>query len=283
MSFIDKTYFIGDLHISQLQQSAVVDRLNYFISIYEPECLKKLLGYELWKAFTDGLLEDSPAQKWLNLRDGAEFTGYNGRLKKWEGLTGTADAVPITAAGYKNSVQVQADVTTGFTSGTNTVTFDGTNGKPDFRKWNIKPERIATGTMWKDQYSWEPNTGVWTLLTAGDVFQPLEKFDIVFEPISTSNTSGPVLVKQSIIANYVYVKWMTDSITSTTGVGEAKPAADNAAVDNPGWKIFRAWQQLRQSVCIMDEFIRQNISDYTAYQYHCLPSEFRHSINPLGI
>lgn len=282
MSFTDKTYFNGDLHISQLQQTAVQEKLDYFISIYEPECLKKLLGYKFWKEFTDGLLEASPEQKWLDLRDGAEFTGSNGRLKKWMGFTGNADAVPVNKGGFKPSVQVRVGVTPGLVADTTSATFDGTSGKPDFRGYKIKPERLGTGTMWASDYSWNPTTGQWDLLVPGDKFQPLEKFDISFEPFSTSSVVTSA-TKQSIIANYVYVKYITNNTSSTSGVGEAVPQADNAVDATPAWKIFRAWQQLREWVCTMDEFLRQRRDDFPGYQYHSLPAEFYHSVNPFGI
>jgi hypothetical protein len=282
MSFIDRTYFSGDLHISQLQQTAVQEKLDYFISIYEPKCLKELLGYELRKEFTDGLMEASPAQKWIDLRDGVEFTGYNGRIKKWMGFTGNTDAVPVGSGGFKPSVQIQVDVTAGLVNNTTSATFDGTSGKPDFRGYKIIPERLGTGTMWAADYSWNAATGFWQLLNTGDKFQPLEKFNISFEPFSTSSTINSD-VKQSIIANYVYVMYMKDIISSTTGIGEVKPQGDNASSDNPGWKIFKAWQRLTQWVCEMDEFLNQLRVDYPNYQFHTLPADFCRTVNPLNI
>lgn len=282
MSFIDRTYFAGDLHIAQLQQTPVQEKLDFFISIYEPECCRKLFGYEFYTEFSNGLLESSPEQKWLDLRDGVEFTGYNGRIKKWMGLTGNTNAVPLSK-GFRPSEQIQADITTGFVSDTNTVTFDGTSGKPDYRGWKMIPERIGTGTMWtNDDYSWNPTTGVWLLLKANDKFAHLEKFDIRFEPYTTSTTVTNA-AKQSIIANYVYDKWMRDVISSSTGIGEVKPQGDNASSDNPGWKMMRAWTQLMGWVKEMDEFLRLHRDDYPNYQYHILPREFFHTVNPLGI
>lgn len=281
MSFIDRTYFHGDLHISGLSTTPVQEKLNHFISVYEPKCLEELFGYEFKKEFTTGLLEAVPAQKWIDLRDGAEFTGYNGRLKKWIGLTGNANAIPVSA-GFRASEQIQVDVTTGFTSGTASVVFDGTGGRPDYRGWKIIPERIGQGTMWNQSYSWNASSGTWQLLSSGDSFQPLEKFNITFEPVGTAGTITTA-VKQSIIANYVYYWWMRDSISSSTGVGEAKPAADNAASDSPAWKMFRAWEQMREWICDLDEFLRQNRADYPNYLFHEQPSSFRHTVNPFGI
>ena len=59
---------------------------------YEEEVLKSLLGYQLYKAFIAGIAEVTPAQKWIDLRDGVEFTfEVNGNTvtEKWEGLINT--------------------------------------------------------------------------------------------------------------------------------------------------------------------------------------------------
>lgn len=51
----------------------------------ETDILKLILGYTLWKEFTDALDAGSPAQKWVDLRDGAEYE-YGGKTYKYEGV-----------------------------------------------------------------------------------------------------------------------------------------------------------------------------------------------------
>lgn len=285
MAFVDRTYFAtGELYLPGLDKQAIQEKIDYFISIHEPDCLKKLLGYELWKLFTDGLLEDSPAQKWLDLRDGVEFTGYNGRVKRWMGFTGSADAVPITNVQAKNELEVQVDITTGFTSNTTTVTFDGTAGKPDFRGYKIKPERIGTGTMWSSDFSFNSTTGKWDLLNTGDKFQPLEKFNVRFEPLAVVINPGTAInLKQSIIANYVYYWFMREAASTTTGIGETSPQGENSINATPAYKMQRAWVEMMGWVREFQEFMNQKREDYPEFFYHNIPAMFFRTVNSFGI
>lgn len=62
----------------------VSDQLTLFIAKEQEEILKKLLGKLLYKAFDLGLSIDPIDQRWLNIRDGAEFGPDNERT--WGGL-----------------------------------------------------------------------------------------------------------------------------------------------------------------------------------------------------
>ena len=90
MSLIDYTYFIGEINVPNVsQQTDVLSKLNHFIGKYEKDILIKLLGYTLYKAFTSGLEDVSPAQKWLDIRDGKEYQiTKDGKeyTVKWNGL-----------------------------------------------------------------------------------------------------------------------------------------------------------------------------------------------------
>jgi len=82
MSIIDNTYFINENNLS-------VDNINIqsYIDKHEPVILRKIFGYSLYKDFITGLaVEPTPEQKWLDLRDGKEYT-YNDKLNKYEGIT----------------------------------------------------------------------------------------------------------------------------------------------------------------------------------------------------
>lgn len=87
MAIIDYTYFKGKIVIPQVTNAAGRNEVNEFIEIYETEYLKKVLGYDLWKAFTEGIV-GSPGgyeQRWIDLLQGKEFT-YNGKNYKWDGF-----------------------------------------------------------------------------------------------------------------------------------------------------------------------------------------------------
>jgi hypothetical protein len=97
MSLINASasFFYGNLQVAQLQQKSVADSLQWFIDTYEPEFLQYLLGLQLYEAFIAGIEEDPIDSKWLFLRDGGNFTGWNGYPKKWVGLNS-----PIAAYVY---------------------------------------------------------------------------------------------------------------------------------------------------------------------------------------
>lgn len=92
---------------------------------------------------------------------------------------------------YRTTEQIQADVTVGFTSGVNVVTFDGTAGAPDWRGWDIDTlDRISLDSMKKGvDYSYDKTTGRLQLLVLSDVFGPNEWFNVQFAIQVTNVTS----------------------------------------------------------------------------------------------
>lgn len=127
-------------------------------------------------------------------------------------LGGDMDVVPGLGNGvnFRATEQIEADVTTGLTNGTNTFTFDGTAGTEDWRGWEISTiDRIGTGPMKKGvDYSWNKTTGVFTLAQSGDIFAPNEWFNVEFEAQTTAITQStptifPLFSSAKIVtANY---------------------------------------------------------------------------------
>lgn len=76
--FLDREYKIPNQNESR--------DLEAFIEKHEKEILKELLGYELF-AELEAALESSAEleDRWVDLRDGAEYT-YNDKTYKWLGL-----------------------------------------------------------------------------------------------------------------------------------------------------------------------------------------------------
>lgn len=93
MNFIDKTYFFGDIYIDfGDDQTESTELLDSFENI-ETKLLREALGYDLYKQFINGLADVTPAAKWINLRDGSDFTvtdeqGRNVTVH-WNGLINT--------------------------------------------------------------------------------------------------------------------------------------------------------------------------------------------------
>lgn len=116
-----------------------------------------------------------------------------------------------TGIAYRAPEQITADATTGFSSGVNTVVFDGTGGKEDWRGFDIGTlNRMGgEGDMKKGvEYSWNVNTAQLQLLGAGDLFNPNEWFNVDFVmQVSTATTSTatgvPAFTTPKVItANY---------------------------------------------------------------------------------
>jgi len=89
--FIDSTYFRDEIRLSI--NTNQVEEFNNFITKIEKEVLISFLGYDLYKAFIEGLEAGSPEQKWLDLRDGCEYQvedeNGNDVYVQWIGLMNT--------------------------------------------------------------------------------------------------------------------------------------------------------------------------------------------------
>jgi len=120
---IDKSYFFGDILIAQ--KSGDEGNINRFIQECEPEILSDMLGYGLYKAFLAALsLEVGPSpgpevfleQRFIDLRNGKEYTASDGILRKWKGLIfteNTAKRSLIANFVYFYYTKNEASVSTG--------------------------------------------------------------------------------------------------------------------------------------------------------------------------
>jgi hypothetical protein len=84
MALIDTSYFYWDLSIAQIADAAVSNTVQKFIDRLEPKLLTDLFGYELYKKYLDGI--SAGTQKYVDIRDGKEYTNRAGKLTKWRGL-----------------------------------------------------------------------------------------------------------------------------------------------------------------------------------------------------
>ena len=244
---INSIYFIGDINVPNTDSEAVVEALDFFISKYEPDLIQKALGYGFYKAFMQGITVVSPTvieQRWIDLIYGVEYTNSYGNLSKWRGLIETDAPVYSFGSGlmYRKPELIQADVTTGFISGVNTVTFDGSDGKADWRGWEIIPERIGQGTMKKNiDYSWDITTGEWTVLAPADIFQAGEYFFVQFQLQQQTANQSSAQLQKSILAYYVYYWYSRNNATQTTGLGEVRTEPTGAKAELGIAKQAFAW------------------------------------------
>lgn len=116
MSLIDATYFVRDINVPLSSNTVLNSVFNNSVLRYENEVLKSLLGYTLWKEFTDAIAaEGTLAQKWVDLRDGADFSfDFNGYTinTHWNGLV-NAEKVSLIAyyVYYQHRVNHESEYT----------------------------------------------------------------------------------------------------------------------------------------------------------------------------
>lgn len=104
LNLIDSTYFHGSLVIpnsglSGFAGSAISERLNGFISVYEKHLLTALLGETLYFDLMEGLDADEPDDRWIDLKE---------QLVDEEARTS-----PIAAWVYYNFQRTMATISTG--------------------------------------------------------------------------------------------------------------------------------------------------------------------------
>lgn len=105
---IDHTYFTQKLSLPQRGNSEGQDLITDFIETYEEEYLKKVLGYDLWLAFSTGIA-GSPGgydQRWIDLLEGKAFT-YLSKNYNWDGFE-TMIKTPIANYVYYKWTEDQA-------------------------------------------------------------------------------------------------------------------------------------------------------------------------------
>jgi hypothetical protein len=98
MSLIDISYFVGVLNIPNTNDSTISAIVNYYISKYEQEFLKQLMGYPLYKAYQADLDNsgDPKDSRFTDILNGAEFTNLNsGEINKWDGLIQEISSTPL--------------------------------------------------------------------------------------------------------------------------------------------------------------------------------------------
>ncbi len=239
---IDLSYFNGNLLISNTDRQATAETVQWFINKHEPEFLQKLMGYELYKAFTIGMSAISPAtpdQRYLDLLYGCEYINYQGRTSKWKGLIVTSS--PVFNVGgnfvYKRPDFMTVGVTAGLVPNSTTYT------NVDWIGWTPILFREILPMVPGVDYNYDVSTGTVTLLIPGDKFtneRILAEFQLRTDAVPIVAPVGNF----SCIANYIYFNYMKVFSTRTTKAGEAKSKVDNVMTVSPRAKIIQAWNEM---------------------------------------
>lgn len=83
MIFLTESHFTGLLSIPE---SGTIGLAVMLIDTFEVDVMIACLGFDLYINFRDGLLETSPEQRWIDLRDGAIYQDSNEVKHQWLGM-----------------------------------------------------------------------------------------------------------------------------------------------------------------------------------------------------
>ena len=110
-NIITSANFIGDIMLPNVAGSgAQASQLTTFITKYEAEYLKRILGYDLYVLYVAGITAlDADYEA---IRDGATYTGDDDLTYEWEGLAGVGKS-PIANYIYYKVMEYNASQTQG--------------------------------------------------------------------------------------------------------------------------------------------------------------------------
>jgi len=121
---IDSSFFVGDIVIPNTERPAISERIDWFISKYEKECLVKLLGVKLFNAFINDskynilpLDSDTPTRM-QNLTFGSDFTTPDGSLFNWSGILQNTNTSLVANYVYCEWERANASQSTGIATAT---------------------------------------------------------------------------------------------------------------------------------------------------------------------
>lgn len=305
MSIINKSYFYGDISIAQLDDIPTANNLQVFINRYENLMLKACLGLDLYNDFMAGLQLSPIPQKWLDLRDGKQFTAtgmWPPYYWQYPWLYSTYRSWFIPQTPFKLIEWC------GFTAGGNAatsnvpdtgllvLTVDSGSGNPVSNQKTFTLSKLAGSKYWIERRNFGTmiegidvsitnNGQTITLLKIGDVFNPNEIFIIHFTsqiqstPVSP-NDNGLV----SPIANYVYYRYLRDQITNNTATGVVSSRAENATNASPAFKMTDAFNQMSKDVFCLWQFLdAMNTDVYASYDRMKIDYNFFKPINQFNL
>lgn len=290
MPLIDSSYFdTSERNVPNTGQADVLSKLNNLIEIREREYLKAVLGYELFKLFLVGISSITPAQRYLDILLGVDFTGLNGRLKRWEGLISILSpslvvTVPLTST---DDIFFTVGVAPGPAAGDTTYINSSLAGLA-YRVTQrgigpLEPLEDDDSNILTADIQINP-TGGFTLLNS-EFFILGDKFQI--ELLSTSiDVSGYsfVSVPDSPIADYVYFWWLKQNLSHTSGLGEVRSKAENSELVSPKHKAVKAWNDMAEKTALLHEFLRVNSpAVYPEYELYMSDSEVRYLVTKTNI
>src|ERR1035437_922329 len=140
-AIINASFFVRNINIPNPGDVKVLEKINSFIGKYEPECMKSILGYSLYKLFLN-----ETSQRMIDILSGAEYNDSCGELQKWEGLVHDTDISLIANYIYYFIQESSATQTTGVSTSISKPE-TGTNVSPAdkmINAWNFFSDETAS-------------------------------------------------------------------------------------------------------------------------------------------
>lgn len=265
---IDRSYFIGELNIPNTHTVAVGTLLDWFIEKYEEKFLTEVLGYELYKAFKAGLLEDPIPQKWTDLIDGVEYTNLQSKVTFWRGLVTQPPSI-LNALDAINTITVIVGRGQLYDPvvGQNSVTIPAVLVGKSFII-----EQRGIGQLRDDEYSIVGNT---LTLTTG-LFGNGDTYFYKSTTLAINTSTG--VNKESPIANYVYYWFIRNNHSQTATMGEVKSTNENAVFHSPALKMTKAWNEMSEWIRELSDYLDSKKTDYPEWEKQdiwCMLRSFR--------
>lgn len=270
---IDKSYFDSEKrNIPNTDQPDVLSLLNNLIAVREREYLIGALGYDLFKAFTAGIAALNPAQKYLDILLGIEFTAWNGRLKRWDGLISIpVDTLEVTVPLNTDSPDLfftvgelgaPADMDVAYVNtslkGANFRIFQRALGPLEPLKSNNS--NIATADIQINP------TGGFTWLN-GIRFYSGDKYHIELLSSSLDVSAYPgSTIPESPIADYVFYWYLVGKVNHVSGTGQVEAKNQNSIIVSSAHQQVQAWNNMVDKTRMLKEFLRVNYETYPEYQ-----------------
>lgn len=279
MSLINSSYFIGERNVPNSTYPDVLSTLNNLIDVHEKKYLQRALGYELFKNFMAGLLEVTIEPRFLDILFGKEFTGVDGRLKKWMGLISVTEETPSIEI---STSSVGIDLF--FTVGIGSAPADGddtyVNSSLANKQYKVIQRVYGPLEALKDDNSnvvtadiQINSSGGFTWLN-GIKFSDADKYLIELQTATLDVTDVEIVPEpDSPIADYVYYYWLKNMHTQTAGIGQVKTDAQNAHVVSPKYKACDTWNNMAEKTSFLYELLRVNIADYPEYELYLNDSD----------
>lgn len=104
---ITTSYYTGEIALPNLDKAGKNATIVADTEFYEKEILMDLFGYQLYSDYIEGIAAESPEQKWLDIRDGEEFSfEFRGKTitRKWIGLINSELKSLLAYYAYANIV-----------------------------------------------------------------------------------------------------------------------------------------------------------------------------------